>query len=50
MVTGYLKQLPGERFPNLNELAGEFALADNDERFDLLIEVFVDGLARHAAG
>jgi len=48
MVTGYLKQLPGERFPNLTELAGEFALADNDERFDLLIDIFVDGLARRA--
>jgi hypothetical protein len=48
MVTGYLRQLPGERFPHLTELAGEFALADNDERFELLTDIFVDGLARHA--
>ena len=48
MVTGYLKELPGEHFPNLTELAGEFAMADNDERFDLLIDIFVDGLARRA--
>jgi AcrR family transcriptional regulator len=50
MVTGYLKGLPAEHFPILTQLAGEFALADNDERFDLLIDIFVDGLARHAAG
>ena len=48
LVTGYLKELPGEHFPNLTELAGEFAMADNDERFDLLIDIFVDGLARRA--
>jgi len=49
MVTGYLKQLPADQFPHLTELAGEFGLADNDERFDLLIDIFVDGLARHTA-
>jgi AcrR family transcriptional regulator len=47
MVTGYLKQLPADRFPNLTEVAGEFA-AGIDERFDLLIDIFVDGLARRA--
>ena len=36
-------------FPNMTELAGEFALSDPDERFELLIEIFVDGLARRAA-
>jgi hypothetical protein len=29
-------------------LAGEFAIADPDERFELLIDIFVDGLARRA--
>jgi hypothetical protein len=31
-------------------LADEFAFADADERFELLIDIFVDGLARQAAG
>ena len=30
-------------------LAGEFALSDPDERFELLIDIFVDGLSRRAA-
>jgi len=50
MVTSYLKELPAERFPNLTQMAGEFAMADNEERFDLLIDIFVDGLARRAEG
>jgi AcrR family transcriptional regulator len=48
MASAYLKSLPGEHFPNLVELSAEFAVADNDERFELLIDIFVDGLARHA--
>jgi hypothetical protein len=44
-----MKSLPAEHFPNLVELSPEFGLADNDERFDLLLDIFVDGLARHAA-
>jgi AcrR family transcriptional regulator len=48
MASAYLKSLPGERFPNLVELSQEFGLADNDERFELLLDIFVDGLARHA--
>lgn len=49
MASAYLKSLPAEHFPNLVDLAGEYALADSDERFELLIDIFVDGLARHAA-
>jgi len=30
-------------------LADEFALSDPDERFDLLIGIFIDGLSRRAA-
>ncbi len=30
-------------------LADEFAFSDADERFELLIDIFVDGLARRAA-
>ena len=40
---------PASMFPNMTGLADEFALADPDERFELLIDIFVDGLARHAA-
>jgi hypothetical protein len=45
----YIASLPADVFPNMTSLAGEFALADPDERFELLIEIFVDGLARRAA-
>jgi hypothetical protein len=48
-LTGYFASLPAEHFPHLTELAGEFSLADNDERFELLPDIFVDGLARRAA-
>ena len=30
-------------FPNMTGLADEFALADPDERFELLIDIFIDG-------
>ena len=45
---GYLATLPPEHFPNLVSLAPEFAKADRDEQFELLIGIFVDGLARLA--
>jgi AcrR family transcriptional regulator len=48
MVRDYMASLPPERFPNLTELADHFALADPDARFELLIDVFVDGLAKRA--
>jgi AcrR family transcriptional regulator len=47
-VRDYSASLPGERFPNLVDLADHFALADPDRRFELLIELFVDGLAKRA--
>jgi AcrR family transcriptional regulator len=49
MARDYIAALPTQSFPNMVGLADEFALADRDERFDLLIDIFVDGLARHAA-
>ena len=33
----------------MTALAGEFAFADPGERFELLIELFVDSLSRRAA-
>jgi len=47
-VTRYFASLPGDRFPNLVAAAGEFAKTDWDERFELLIRTFIDGLAAQA--
>jgi AcrR family transcriptional regulator len=49
MARDYVASLPAEAFPNMTALAGEFAFADPDERFELLIDIFIDGLARRAA-
>jgi hypothetical protein len=49
MASEYIASLPVDLFPNMVELAKEFAFADADERFELLIDIFVDGLARKAA-
>jgi AcrR family transcriptional regulator len=45
----YLAELPAERFPNLIAVAEHFHYADNDQSFELLIDLFVDGLAARAA-
>jgi AcrR family transcriptional regulator len=50
MVRDYMASLPTDRFPNLAAVADHFASADQDERFELLIDLFVDGLAKRAAG
>jgi len=49
MARDYIASLPASLFPNMTALADEFALADPDERFELLLDIFVDGLARRAA-
>jgi hypothetical protein len=49
MARDYIASLPVEFFPTMVGLADEFAFADADERFELLIDIFVDGLARRAA-
>ena len=49
LARDYIASLPAAQFPNMTALADEFALADPDERFNLLIDIFVDGLARRAA-
>jgi AcrR family transcriptional regulator len=48
MARDYLASLPAGLFPNLVALASEFAFADPGERFEVLIDIFVDGLARRA--
>jgi AcrR family transcriptional regulator len=49
MARGYLASLPPARFPHLVELADEYSYSDPDDRFELLIDIFTDGLARRAA-
>jgi AcrR family transcriptional regulator len=49
MITGYVASLPPERFPNLVAIAPQFAADDLDTRFELLLDFFVEGLARRAA-
>jgi AcrR family transcriptional regulator len=49
MARDYLASLPASQFPQLVELADEYSYADPDERFELLIDIFTDGLARRAA-
>jgi len=49
LARDYIASLPATQFPVMTALADEFALADPDERFNLLIDIFVDGLSRRAA-
>ena len=45
----YLASLPPGQFPNLTALAGHFSAVEPGERFELLLDIFVDGLAQRAA-
>jgi len=47
-VSDYFAALPGDRFPNLVAVAGEFAKTDLDERFEQLIAIFIAGLTEQA--
>ncbi len=42
----YVAALPVDQFPNLVAVAEHFGYADNDQSFELLIDLFVDGLAQ----
>jgi AcrR family transcriptional regulator len=44
----YIAALPPSQYPLLTEMAGEWAETDLDDRFELLLDIFVDGLSRHA--
>jgi AcrR family transcriptional regulator len=48
LVRDYFAALPTEQFSNLKEVAEHFALTDQDARFELLLDLFVDGLAMRA--
>jgi AcrR family transcriptional regulator len=45
MTRDYLASLPPSEFPNLVALVDQFAVSDQDLRFEILIDLFVDGLA-----
>jgi AcrR family transcriptional regulator len=49
MITGYLASLPAEHFPNLVAVAPVLMADDLDARFNLLLDLFVDGLAQRAS-
>jgi len=49
VASRYLASLPAAQFPNITALAGHYAGVDPDERFELLLDIFVGGLAQHAA-
>ena len=47
-MSEYFASLPGDRFPNLVAVAGTYAEGIADERFELLVDLFVDGLLARA--
>jgi AcrR family transcriptional regulator len=49
MASSYIASLPSERFPNMVEVADQYQAIDPDESFELLLDLFVDGLAERAA-
>jgi AcrR family transcriptional regulator len=49
MASNYIASLPPERFPNMVEVADQWQAIDPDESFELLIDLFVDGLAKRAS-
>jgi AcrR family transcriptional regulator len=49
MARDYIASLPADQFPTMVSLADEFTFADDDERFEMLIGIFIEGLARRAA-
>src|SRR5262245_2326124 len=48
MVQAYVESLPADQFPNMTEVAGAFAMSDQDARFELLLDLFIEGLAKRA--
>lgn len=48
-VSAYLTALPPDQFPSTIALAPHFAIGGNDQRFEMLIDIYVDGLAQRAA-
>ena len=49
MASAYIASLPADRFPNLVAVAGQYQAIDRDESFELLLDLYVDGLAKRAS-
>jgi hypothetical protein len=49
MTRDYLASLPTSEFPNLVALADQFIISDQDLRFEVLVDLFIDGLAFRVA-
>ena len=47
-IRDYLTSLPPDRFPSLVALADQFTFTDPDQRFEVLLDIYVDGLAKRA--
>jgi AcrR family transcriptional regulator len=45
----YLESLPPRRFPNLVAVSDAFTQRDQETRFETLLDIFIDGLAKRAA-
>jgi len=45
-VRDYMAALPPSAFPNLIAVADHFTVTDQDRRFELLVDIYVDGLAK----
>ncbi|MGH3082708.1 MAG: hypothetical protein ACRDNP_01390 [Gaiellaceae bacterium] len=48
MVRDYMASLPRDRFPNLVEVAAHFTFGDREQCFEVLLDLYVDGLAKRA--
>jgi AcrR family transcriptional regulator len=48
MARDYLASLPQAQFPNLVAVADQFTVSDPEVRFELLLDLYVEGLARRA--
>ena len=44
MLHEYMASLPSNRFPQLSALAEHYGASDADARFELLLDIYVDGL------
>jgi AcrR family transcriptional regulator len=47
-ISAYFASLPADRFPNLTEVADDFFAGSMDDRFGLLLDLFMDGLEARA--
>jgi AcrR family transcriptional regulator len=48
MLHEYMGSLPSDRFPHLTALAEHYGASDADAQFELLLDIYVDGLAKRA--